>query len=56
MRYERGCIRERKIWRTPFKKKDKERGRGVKGGIGTRLDERKRERDRDTKKAVALDH
>lgn len=40
------------------KKKDKERdgGRRDKGGIGTRIGERKRERERDTEKAVALDH
>lgn len=28
MRYARGCTRERKTWRTPFKKKDKEGERG----------------------------
>jgi len=54
MRYARGCMREKKIWRISSKKKDKERGRYR--GIRTRIGEMKRERERSTEKAVALDH
>jgi len=40
-------MRERKTWRTPSKKKDKEREEGGdKGGIGTRIGEIDRERKR----------
>lgn len=40
----------------PRRKIKRERGGRDKGGIGTRIGERKRERERDTEKAVALDH
>lgn len=44
MRYAQGCMREKKIWRTSSKKKDKEREEeGDKGGIGTRIGEREKE-------------